>query len=173
MSDPAERLTRVADDALPVTPMRMAGTRLAGRTTRFDLIVPISLGVVLQTTMLQEGTRNATVLVGTVFVVHRGLASPCARHRWIRHVVRGRPRVPVHDGRVLDTALDREGISRDELPAGLRKLGRDATECVRLATLEETGHVSAIAADAPSEGRHGATARVVPTGASRDATRDA
>lgn len=135
--------------ALLVTLMRMAGKRLAGQTTTFDLIVLISLGVVLQTTMLQPGTWNAAVFVGTVFAVHRGLAALCARHRWIRHLVRGRPRVLVRDGRVLDTALDREGISRDELMAGLRKLGHDAPDAVRLATLEETGHISAIAFDEP------------------------
>lgn len=135
--------------ALLVTLMRMAGKRLAGQTTTFDLIVLISLGVVLQTTALKEGAWNAAVFVGTVFVVHRSVALLCARHRWIRHLVRGRPRVLVRDGRVLDGALDREGISRDELLAGLRKLGHDAPEAVRLAVLEETGHISAVAFDDP------------------------
>lgn len=136
--------------ALLVALMRMAGKRLAGQTTTFDLIVLISLGVVLQGAALSPGTWNAAVFVGTVFGVHRGLAALCARHRWIRHLVRGRPRVLVRDGRVLDTALDREGISRDELMAGLRKLGHDSPQAVRLATLEETGHISAVAFDDPA-----------------------
>lgn len=139
--------------ALLVVLMRMAGKRLAGQTTTFDLIVLITLGVVLQTTALQEGTWNAAVFVGTVFVVHRSLALLCARHRWIRHLVRGKPRVLVRDGRIVDAALDREGISRDELMAGLRKLGHDSPDAVRLATLEETGHISAIAFDEASEPR--------------------
>jgi uncharacterized membrane protein YcaP (DUF421 family) len=133
--------------ALLVTLMRMAGKRLAGQTTTFDLIVLISLGVVLQTTALQPGVWNAAVFVGTVFAVHRSLALLCARFRWVRHLVRGRPRVLVRDGRVLPGALDREGISREELMAGLRKLGHDSTDGVRLAVLEETGHISAVAAD--------------------------
>ena len=41
--------------------MRLAGKRLAGQTTTFDLIVLITLGVVLQTTALQEGVLNALV----------------------------------------------------------------------------------------------------------------
>jgi uncharacterized membrane protein YcaP (DUF421 family) len=133
--------------ALLVTLMRMAGKRLAGQTTTFDLIVLISLGVVLQTTALQEGVWNAAVFVFTVFAVHRGLAQLCARSRWVRHMVRGKPRVLVRDGHVLLGALDREGISVDELKAGLRKLGHDTHESVRLAVLEETGHISAIAFD--------------------------
>lgn len=131
--------------ALLVTVMRMAGKRLAGQTTTFDLIVLISLGVVLQTTALRPGTWNAAVFVATVFAVHRGLAQLCARSRRIRHLVRGRPRTLVRNGRVLPGALDREGISRDELLAGLRKLGHDSPQTVRLAVLEETGHISAIA----------------------------
>lgn len=136
--------------ALLVSLMRMAGKRLAGQTTTFDLIVLISLGVVLQTTALRPGVWNAAVFVATVFVVHRGLALLCARHRWVRHLVRGRPRVLIRDGVVLPAALDREGISRDELMAGLRKLGHDSPEAVRLAVLEETGHISAVAFDDPA-----------------------
>lgn len=153
MPDPVELLAQAGRAlvyyGLLIALMRMAGKRLAGQTTTFDLIVLISLGVVLQTSLLREGAWNAAVFVGTVFVAHRGLAALCARHRTIRHLVRGRPRVLVRDGRVLDTALDREAISRDELLAGLRKLGHDSPEGVRLATLEETGHISAVAFDEP------------------------
>ena len=124
--------------------MRLAGKRLAGQTTTFDLIVLITLAVVLQSTALQEGWTNALVFVVTVFGVHLGLAALCARLTWLRHLVRGKPRVLVRDGRVIEKALKREAISREELEAGLRKLGHDSPEAVKLAVLEETGHISAV-----------------------------
>lgn len=127
--------------------MRLAGKRLAGQTTTFDLIVLITLGVVIQSTALDDGWPNAIVFVVTVFAVHRGLAAWCAHSTWIRHLVRGKPRVLVRDGRVVEQALNREGVSRDELQAGLRKLGYDSPEAVKLAVLEETGHISAVGAD--------------------------
>lgn len=133
--------------ALLVSLIRMAGKRLAGQTTTFDLIVLISLGVVLQTTALQPGIWNAVVFIGTVFVVHRTLAGICARHPAVRRIIRGKPRVLVRNGRVVESALERESIGREELSAGLRKLGHDTVEGVRLAVLEETGHISAIAFD--------------------------
>jgi uncharacterized membrane protein YcaP (DUF421 family) len=146
--------------ALLVALMRMAGKRLAGQTTTFDLIVLISLGVVLQTTALQPGTANAAVFVVTVFAVHTGLAWVCARDTAVRHLVRGRPRVLVRDGVVLAGALDREAISHDELLAGLRKLGHDSPRAVRIAVLEETGHISAVAFDDASQaGSHPAPDR--------------
>lgn len=129
--------------------MRLAGKRLAGQTTTFDLIVLITLGVVIQSTALQEGWANALVFVVTVFAVHLGLAALCARLTWLRHLVRGKPSVLVRDGRIIEKALKREAISPEELHAGLRKLGYDSPDAVKLAVLEETGHISAVgAADA-------------------------
>ena len=124
--------------------MRVAGKRLAGQTTTFDLIILITLGVVLQTTALQEGTWNAIVFVVTVFALHRAIALLCARFPVARHLVRGKPRALVRDGRIIEQALADEGISHDELLAGLRKLGYDNAEAVKLAVLEETGHISAV-----------------------------
>ncbi len=128
--------------------VRLAGKRLAGQTTTFDLLILITLGVVLQTTALQEGTANAVLFVITVFALHRGLALWCARSKLVRHLVRGRPRPLVRDGHVIEKALVAEGMTRAELLAGLRKLGFERPEDVKLAVLEETGHISAVGRDA-------------------------
>ena len=124
---------------------RLAGKRLAGQTTTFDLVVLIQMGVVLQSTALQPGTAHAAVFVATVFAAHLGLARACAHHEGLRHLVRGAPRRLVAQGNVIDRALEQEGISRADLEAGLRKLGFDSPAAVELAVLEETGHISAVA----------------------------
>ncbi len=124
--------------------MRLAGKRLAGQTTAFDLVVLITIGVVLQQVTLREGALNALVFVATVFTVHRALAVSCARSAKIRRLVRGAPRPLIRNGQVSFEALEDEGLSYEELLAGLRKLGHSGPEGIRLATLEETGHISAI-----------------------------
>src|SRR5688572_2778130 len=111
--------------------MRPARKRLPGQTTTSDLIRLATPGVAVQSTALDDGWPNAVVFVITVFAVHRGLAAWCAHSTWIRHLVRGKPRVLVRDGKVIEQALQREGVSRDELQAGLRKLGYDAPEAVK------------------------------------------
>jgi uncharacterized membrane protein YcaP (DUF421 family) len=131
----------------PALCVRLAGKRMAGQTTTFDLLVLITLGVVLQTTALQDGAVNGIVFVLTVFGLHRGLALLCARSRLARNLLRGRPRPLIRDGRVIEAALDDEGVTRAELLAGLRKLGYARPEDVKLAVLEETGHISAVARD--------------------------
>ena len=127
--------------------MRLAGKRLAGQTTTFDLVILISLGVVLQTTLLRPGNTNAIIFVVAVFAAHRGTALACARSARLRRMLRGAPRPLVVHGKVSFEALEEESMSYEELLAGLRKLGHQGPEGVRLATLEETGHVSVIAED--------------------------
>jgi uncharacterized membrane protein YcaP (DUF421 family) len=127
--------------------MRIAGKRLAGQTTTFDLIILITLGVVLQTTALQAGTWNAIAFVVTVFALHRFVALLCARSSVVRHLIRGKPRVLIRNGQVIDEALAEEGITQAELLAGLRKLGHESHESVKVAMLEETGHISAVKID--------------------------
>jgi uncharacterized membrane protein YcaP (DUF421 family) len=128
--------------------VRLAGKRLAGQTTTFDLVVLITLGVVLQQTVLREGTANALIFLVTVFAAHRGLAMWCARSKRVRRLVRGAPRPLIVNGRVAYEALEEEGLSYDELLAGLRKLGHSSPDAIQLATLEETGHISAVAKEA-------------------------
>jgi uncharacterized membrane protein YcaP (DUF421 family) len=128
--------------------VRMAGKRLAGQTTTFDLLVLITLGVVMQTAALAEGWVNALVFVVVVFALHRLNAAICARSRRVRRLLRGAPRPLIRDGEVIERALELEGVTHAELLAGLRKLGYARVDDVRLAVLEETGHISAVGRDA-------------------------
>ena len=139
----------VAYYAILVVVMRLAGKRLAGQTTTFDLVVLITISVVLQTTALREGVVNALVFIATVFGAHQLLAMACARSTRIRRLVRSCPRPLIQNGRVDYHALKSEGLSYEELLAGLRKLGYSSPEGIRNATLEETGHISAIAMEDP------------------------
>jgi uncharacterized membrane protein YcaP (DUF421 family) len=148
--DPLELATQAAKAlgyyATLLVMMRLAGKRLAGQTTTFDLLVLITLGVTVQGVFVTEGPWNMAVFVLVVFAAHRGLASICRLSPAVRHFVRGRPRALVLDGRVIDAALEAEGVSYDELLAGLRRLGFEDPAAVRLAVLEETGHISAVGA---------------------------
>jgi uncharacterized membrane protein YcaP (DUF421 family) len=126
--------------------MRLAGKRLAGQTTTFDLLVLITLGATVQSALVGQGPWLTGVFVIVVFAAHRSLARVCRRSTYIRHLVRGKPRALVLDGRVIEDALEAEGVSPDELLAGLRRLGFEHPAEVRLAVLEETGHISAVGA---------------------------
>jgi uncharacterized membrane protein YcaP (DUF421 family) len=127
--------------------MRLAGKRLAGQTTTFDLLVLITLGATIQSSLVSEGLLQAIVFVVVVFTAHRSLAAVCQRSAAVRHLVRGKPRALVRDGRVIEEALQAEGVSHEELMAGLRRIGFASPSEVQLAVLEETGHISAVGHD--------------------------
>ena len=131
--------------------MRIAGKRLAGQTTTFDLVVLITLCVVLQNTALRKGAATALVFVAVVFTAHFSLASVCARSPRVRRLVRGAPRPLIRHGQVDHDALAAEHMSYEELLAGLRKLGHSGPQKIALATLEETGHISAVTSEDAEE----------------------
>lgn len=127
---------------------RLSGKRLAGQTTTFDLIVLISISVVLQTVTLKEGIDNAVVFLVTVWGAHMGLTALVDRSPLLRSIIRGGPRVLIRNGQVRTSALRKEGLSHEDLMAGLRKQGVVNVQNVKLATFEETGHISVIRASA-------------------------
>jgi uncharacterized membrane protein YcaP (DUF421 family) len=124
--------------------IRLAGKRLAGPTTTFDLVVLIGISVVLQNAALRPGLPTSLVFVVTVFALHRALAWATARWRYLRRLLRGEPRPLIREGQVSFEALEDEGLSYEDLLAGLRKLGFTDPKNIALATLEETGHISAV-----------------------------
>ena len=129
--------------------IRLAGKRLAGQTTTFDLIVLISLAVVLQKIALLEGLGNALVFVVTVFIAHILTARACRHFPRFKRLVRGVPRPLVLNGRVIHAALEDEGLTYEDLVAGCRKVGLPGPAGVALATLEETGQISIVPAADP------------------------
>ncbi len=127
--------------------MRLAGKRLAGQTTTFDLIVLISLAVVLQQIALFQGQLNALVFLVTVFGAHAATARACRQFPRFKRLVRGRPRPLVVDGRICHAVLEEEGLSYEDLLAGCRKVGQEDIRRIALATLEETGQISVVLAE--------------------------
>jgi len=127
--------------------VKIAGKRLAGQTTTIDLIILISLGVTLQNLALVDGKMNSVIFISTVFLLHLSLARLCQQYPVLRKVLREQPRPLIRHGRILPHALKDEGLTEDELLAALRRMGIDSPSQVRMAVLEETGHISAIRND--------------------------
>lgn len=127
--------------------IRLAGKRLAGQTTTFDLLVLISLGVTLQKLTLNDGRPAAAIFIVVVFGLHVGCARLGVRYAWIRRFLREEPRAVVRDGKMIQKALRDEGLTEEEVLAALRKLGFASADGLKIAVLEETGHISAIPED--------------------------
>jgi uncharacterized membrane protein YcaP (DUF421 family) len=124
--------------------IRLAGKRLAGQTATVDFMVLVTLSVVLQQALVGDGRIAAFSFVFTVFLAHKVLSFATRRFIWVRKLIRSAPRPLVLNGQIDHRALREEGLRTDELHAGLRRLGFRRARDVRLAVLEETGHLSAV-----------------------------
>ena len=123
---------------------RIAGKRLAGQTTTFDLVILISLSVAIQKATLHDGLVNTLTFIFVVFAWHWVSVKVCARSQFVRQLLRGKPCMLVCNGEVLYRSLQAEGMTVDELEAGLRKAGFNDVKNVACAHLEETGQISVV-----------------------------
>ena len=145
MFDPVKQILYATGFYLLVIGLfRFSGKRLAGHTTTFDLVILISQAVAIQQITLFEGRQNALIFLGTVFGLHLLQTYLCRKFPGIRNAIRGRSTKLIENGSVNEDALESEGLTMEELYAGLRKAGVDRTDLVKTAHLEETGQISAV-----------------------------
>jgi uncharacterized membrane protein YcaP (DUF421 family) len=68
-------------------------------------------------------------------------------NRGFRKLIEGEPSLLVHDGKVIESHMQREHVSRDELNRALREHGINSCDQVALAVLEVDGSISCLKYD--------------------------
>ena len=124
--------------------LRITGKRQVGQLAPFDLVLLLSLSNAVQNAM-NGGDNSFTagvVSAGTLVALNGLVGWATYRSRWLEGVVEGRPRVLIHDGRLLDDVLRTERLTHHELMAALRRAGCDAVGQVHTAVLENNGQIS-------------------------------
>lgn len=145
LAETAARATLVY--ALLLFVIRVLGKREIGNFTAFDLLVALMLGEIADEIIYGD----VSILTGVVTVVTIAawdLLNSWAGYKssFIERLTGSSPRVLVKDGRVIEEALARERVSRDELHSLLREQGLDESDIVEVkaATLEPSGKLSVI-----------------------------
>jgi uncharacterized membrane protein YcaP (DUF421 family) len=125
---------------------RVAGKRLLGQLTAFDLVVLLVISNVLQNAAIGSDNSLGGGLIGASVIIALNwlVAWLTFRHKRLERIVENVPTVLIKHGQVLRSNLDREHMSMPELRAALRKEGITTMSEVRYAILEEDGHVSVI-----------------------------
>src|SRR5688572_16277569 len=112
-----------------------------------ELIVVLIISDAVQNSMVGDNTSvwgglvAVVVLLGLDFI----LRELSRRSRRLRVAVEGEPRLLVRAGRVLERALQQEGLDRSDLDAAIRAHGVARIEDVDQAVLETDGTISVIA----------------------------
>jgi uncharacterized membrane protein YcaP (DUF421 family) len=126
--------------------LRLTGKRQVGQLAPFDLVLLLVLSNAVQNSMnggdnsLTGGLISTTTLVALNWIV--GWAT--FRSKRLEKLIEGRPVILIHDGQVHYDALNKVKMTIHELKAALRAEGCARESDVRLAIVENNGHVSVV-----------------------------
>jgi uncharacterized membrane protein YcaP (DUF421 family) len=121
--------------------LRLCGKRELGQLNPFDLVVLLVLSNTVQNAIIGSdnslfgGLFGATVLLALNYAVVRFLFL----HPRLDRIAEGREVVLIKDGKVLESRMRRELITRSELASSARKQGIDDLSTVDCARLEVGG----------------------------------
>ena len=155
--------------------LRLSGKREMGQLSVLDLVLVLVISNSVQNAMVGS---NVTVWGGLVAVIvliatDRALVFMRTRSQRFARFFEGEPTLLVREGKVLEGAMEREGVDRRELQQALREHGYLNLDEVRLAVLEVDGTISVIpmAGDASRTAAHVRRRRPAESGCSRGSNR--
>ena len=125
--------------------LRLAGTRIFGKSVPIDIVMSVIIGSNLSRTL----TGNAPlieVMIATAWLMalHWALVHVAQRHRWFSNLVKGKPHVLIRNGEIDWGAMRHEGIGTRDLETAMRDEGVGGTDEIETATLERDGCISIV-----------------------------
>jgi len=142
---PAEKLIRTIAVYLGILiVIRIAGKRLMGQMNSQDLVVVLLLSNVVQNAIIGEDNSLLGGLIGaaTLVLVNAGLDRLTLRSPRLAWLLDGHPTVVVTDGLLDHHALQRLGMTPEELDNAIQAQGADSLSQVRHVAVEPGGSVT-------------------------------
>ncbi len=132
-----------------VAGLRLFGKRQLGQMNLYDLVLIIVLANAVQNSMV--GNDNSLVggiiAASTLLLLNRLFALLIRRSPLIEQKMVGVPVVIVEEGKILFQAMNKEGVTQEQLMAALREHGMSNVNAVQLAVLEVDGAISIVPSD--------------------------
>jgi uncharacterized membrane protein YcaP (DUF421 family) len=127
-----------------VAGLRVFGKRELGALNPLDVIVLLLLSNTVQNAIIGNDNSLVGGLLGAavLFVINQALVRYAYRNPRVRRLIEGRTEEVMRDGRIINAALTRNMITRDELEAAARKQGIEHLNSVECARLELSGQLS-------------------------------
>ena len=128
--------------------LRIFGKREVGQFTIYDLVFVLLVANALQPAM----TGPDTSLVGGIVLIAALVTANAIVGRldqvpMIHRLFTPAPAVIIRDGDYLPKAMEREGVTRDEIEMAIREHGLAGAKDVKLAVLEADGSISVVPED--------------------------
>ena len=129
--------------------VRLSGKREVGQMTPFDLTLLLLLSNSVQNAMTGPDTSlmGGAIAASTLLVLNYLIANVSGRNRGFRRLVQGEPSLLVHDGKIVESHMERERVSMDELHRAMREHGINSMDQLALCVLEVDGSISCLKYD--------------------------
>lgn len=131
--------------------LRLMGKRELGQMTVYDLVLIIVLANAVQNAMVgnDNSLLGGIVAALTLLFWNRVVTFAITHSARLEQIMVGSPVLIVNDGQLVEEAMRREGIVREQVMAALREHGIDRLEEVHIAVLESDGTISVVTHHAP------------------------
>lgn len=129
--------------------VRLSGKREVGQMTPFDLTLLLLLSNSVQNAMTGPDTSltGGAIAASTLLILNYLIGNVSGRNRRFRRLVQGEPSLLVHDGKVIESHMERERVSMDELHRAMREHGINSMDQLALCVLEVDGSISCLKYD--------------------------
>ena len=129
--------------------IRASGKRTMGQFTPFDMLLVVLLGNAVQNALLGQDSSvgGGLVLAATLLLLNWLVGLVSARSARMEALVEGVPVLLARDGQVYKDVLRRELISRADFDKAMREAGVEDIEDIRMAVLENNGHITLVTRD--------------------------
>ena len=134
--------------------LRVSGKRTLTKLNAFDLVVTVALGSTLATVLLSKSVALAegVVALGLLVLLQYAIAWLSVRSPGFQALIKAEPTLLLHNGRLLEGAMQAERITREEVLAALRASGAADPGKVAAVVLETDGTLSVISDAGASAG---------------------
>lgn len=128
--------------------LRASGKRTLTKLNAFDLVVTVALGSTLSSIILTksvsllEGVLALATLIGLQYLI----TWSSVRSPRVRALVKAEPTLLARDGRLVEGAMRRQRMTRDDVLSALRSEGLDDLSQAAAVVLETDGSISVLKA---------------------------
>lgn len=130
--------------------LRLLGKRELGQMTIYDLVLIVVLANSVQNAMVGDDTSLVGGLVAaiTLLLLNRAFTLLLTRYPGLERRMVGEPLLIAKDGHLLQTRMEKEGLTADVVMAALREHGIARLEDTKMCVLEVDGTISVVPMDA-------------------------
>lgn len=130
--------------------LRLLGKREMGQMNLYDLVLIVVLGNAVQNAMMNNDNSLVGGLIAatTLLILNKVFNLVSRRSRRIEKWMVGHPVLIVTEGKMIPIAMEREGITKEQVQQALREHGLCRPEEARMCVLEVDGSISVVPNDA-------------------------